>query len=270
MRTALAVTLALLTLGATPRPQPAEVHLTFSGVLVHVLDASRPARVVALNGEGHMAHTATLVVQRAQVAETDLALQCDAEGVCAIPLDGKRIRFAGAKGRPTYDAGGSFDLYVPHLRGITGGAFASITEDVWADAPRGVIGAMVDLPPGRLSATPHDARGLLVPDLEHRGPRHFGREVYLVSRIAAPELELFDGKAWTSIRFRGELVELRVTNEPLHPIDHSEIPRHFDLSFGLSASPIPIRPRIVPGGGVAAEDRGASGTVAGCSNNQWP
>ena len=252
MRTTLAVTLALLTLGATPRPRPAEVHITFSGIVTHVLDPAQPARAVMVRGEGHMLHRATLYLRASQIEWSDVALSCDTEGSCAIPLETMRVRFAGATGRPTYDTGGTFDRFVPHLRGITGGAMAALRE---------VPGPTFELPNGRYSATPFDERAIFAPDLEGRGARRFAREVFLSSRIVNPELQLFDGTTWQSIRFRedAELIELRFTNEPLH-----DGAGHFALHYDLSATQLATRPTPTP----AAVSISTLGS--GCSNSQYP
>ena len=254
MRTAIALTLALLTLGATPRPRPTEVHITFSGIVTHVLDPAHPPRAVMVRGEGHMLHRATLYLRASQIEWSDIALLCDSDGACAIPLETMRVRFAGPTGRPTYDTGGSFDRLVPHLRAITGGAMSALRDDVPS--------ATFDLPSGRYSATPHEQRGIFAPDLEGRGARRFAREIFLTARIVDPELQLFDGTTWKSVRFRDdeELIELRFTNEPLH-----DGTGHFQLHYDLAAAPFPTRPTLT----TAAVAASASPDPE-CSNSQWP
>ena len=262
MRTALAVTLALLTLGATPRPRPAEVHVTFSGIVTHVLDPAHPARAVMVRGEGHMLHRATLFLRASEIEWSDIALSCDGDGTCAIPLETMRVRFTGASGRPTYEAGGSFDMFVPHLRAVTGGAMAAVRDDV--------PGAVFELPSGRFSATPDEQRARFAPDLENRGTRRVSREVFLASRIVNPELQIFDGHAWKSIRFRDdeELIEVRFTNEPLHVDSAAGTDAHFALHYDLAATQLASKPLLVPMNDSAA--RGISTLAAGCSASQWP
>ena len=252
MKTALAVTLALLTLGATPRPRPAEVHITFSGIVTHVLDPAQPARAVMVRGEGHMLHRATLYLRASQIEWSDIALSCDSDGACAIPLDTMRVRFAGPAGRPTYDSGGTFDRFVPHLRAVTGGTMSALRE---------ISGATFDLPNGRYSATPFEERAIFAPDLENRGARRFAREVFLSSRIVNPELQLFDGSSWKSIRFRedAELIELRFTNEPLH-----DGAGHFQLHYDLASAPLATRPTLTP----AAVSISTANPE--CTNSSWP
>ena len=252
MRITLAVTLALLTLGATPRPRPTDVHITFSGIVTHVLDVAHPARAVMVRGDGHMLHRATLCLCASQIEWSDLALTCDTDGSCAIPLDTMRVRFAGPAGRPTYETGGTFDRFVPHLRSVTGGAMSALRE---------VPAATFDLPNGRYSAMPFDERAVFAPDLENRGVRRFAREVFLSSRVVNPELQLFDGSTWKSIRFRedAELIELRFTNEPLH-----DGAGHFQLHYDLASVPLATRPTPTP----AAVSISMLGTA--CSNSQYP
>ena len=253
MKTALAITLALLTLGAMPRPRPTEVHITFSGIVTHVLDPAHPARAVMIRGEGHMLHRATLYLRASEIEWSDLALSCDTDGACAIPLGTMRVRFAGPAGRPMYDNGGTFDVLVPHLRAVTGGAMTALRAEVSA--------ATFDLPNGRYSATPHEERGMFAPDLENRGARRFSREVFRSARVVSPELQLFDGTTWRSIRFRSdeELIELRFTNEPLHAGAG-----HFALHYDLAATPLATRPTLTPSA------VSLSFLTSECSNSQFP
>ena len=253
MKTALAVTLALFTLGATPRPRPAEVHITFSGIVTHVLDPAHPARAVMVRGEGHMLHRATLYLRASEIEWSDIALSCDTDGSCAIPLGTMRVRFAGTTGRPTSDTGGTFDRFVPHLRAVTGGAMTGVRDDVPA--------ATFDLPNGRYSATPHEERAIFAPDLEGRGARRLAREVFLSSRVVNPELQLFDGTTWKSIRFRDdeELIELRFTNDPVHD-GHG----HFQLHYDLATVPLETRPSLTPAR-ISASDLDVD-----CSNSRFP
>jgi hypothetical protein len=253
--TLLAALLALLCLGAAPnasRVRPADVHITFAGVIAHVLDPAHPARAVTLRGEGHMAHRATLFVRAADIVSSDVKMSCDGDGTCAIALDGLRAGFANASGRPRYEAGGSFDRYVPHLRAITGGAM-QLAEAVHAAAPSGPVGAIFDLPDGIYSATPDSQPMQFVPDHERRGARTLSREVFLTTRIASPTLQFSNG---TSIRFDDGFVELRITNEPLH-----DGAGHFDLHFDLAAAPV-ARPVLAGGSG--------AGLSGGCSNSNYP
>ena len=236
-RTLLALSL-LLFVAASPtgtRVRATDVHITFSGIVTHVLDPAQPARAVMVLGEGHMLHRATLYLRASQIESSDIALSCDTDGACAIPLETMRVRFARPAGRPTYDTGGSFDRLVPHLRAITGGAMSALRDDVPS--------ATFDLPRGRYSATPHDDRAVFAPDLENRGARRFAREIFLSSRIVGPELQLFDGGAWKSIRFHenANLIELRFTNEPLH-----DGTGHFALHYDLAATPLAVRPTLTP------------------------
>ena len=268
-RTLLLLSLLLL-VAATPtgdRVRPTDVHIAFSGIVTHVLDPAHPARAVTVRGDGHMLHRATLYLRAADIASSDIPLACDGDGTCALVLDGVRIRFAGATGRPTYEAGGSFDMLVPHMRGVTGGAMTALRDEVWADAPArdGLLSAIVDLPPGRYSATPDPTPAVFVPDLEQRGRRRFAREVFLSSRLVRPELQLFDGRAWKSIRFHQdeELIELRLTNEPIHRGGGDS---HFLLIYALSASPLPTRPDLV----LMPDGHSASLEGAGCPNNNIP
>ena len=253
MKTTLAVTLALLTLGATPRPRPAEVHITFSGIVTHVLDPAQPARAVMARGDVHMLHRATLYLRTSDIDSSDVPFSCDLGGSCAIAIDGTRLRFAHVRGRPTADAGGSFDLMVPHLRGVTGGAMSAVRDD-----PRN---AVFELPSGRYSATPYEERALFLPDLERRGARRIAREVFLSTRMVSPELQLFDGIGWKSIRFNADqdLIELRLTNEPLHAGSG-----HFDLHYDLAADPLAVRPTLTPAG-VSLSNVGVE-----CTNSQYP
>ena len=260
MRTTVLVSLlAVLCLGATPvreRARATDVHITFAGVITHVLDAAHPARAVTLRGEGHMAHRATLYVRASQIASSDVAMSCDNDGTCAIALDGLRVSFANATGRPTYDLGGSFDRFVPHLRAITGGM--TLSSAVHAEVPQGPIGSIFDLPSGVYSATPHEQRALFVPDHEGRGARTIAREVFLSSRVVSPSLRFSNGK---SIRFRDdELIELRITNEPVHSGDN-----HFDLHYGVGMSG--SRPLLT----VVSQAQGTGGDLTpSCSDSQYP
>lgn len=258
MRTALAFTLALLTLGATPidRVPPTEVHITFSGVMTHVLDPAQPARAILHRGDGHLLHRATLILRAEDIESSDIALSCDAEGVCSLPLDGANIRFDRGFGHPTYDAGGSFDMLVPHLRAVTGGAMTTVRDD-----PRNTTFA---LPAGRYSATPHEDLGLFVPDLERRGVRGLAREVFLVSRMTSPRLQLRIAGKTRTIVFRedDELIELRITNEPMHAAGAD----HFDLNYDLSATPLAARPALT----TVSDARGLSVPINACTNTTWP
>ena len=255
-RRSLLVLIAFLFLGSSPtgtRVRAVDVHITFSGIVTHVLDPAHPARAVMIRGEGHMLHRATLYVRASEISSSDIALSCDTDGACAIPLETMRVRFAGPSGRPTYAAGGTFDRLIPHLRAVTGGAMSALRDDVPA--------AMFELPNGRYSATPHEERGIFAPDLEGRGARRFAREVFLSSRIVDPELQLFDGTTWKSIRFRDdeELIELRFTNEPLH-----DGAGHFALHYDLSATQLTTRPTLTP----AAVS--FSMFTIDCSNSTYP
>ena len=260
MRTTVLVSLlAVLCLGATPvreRARATDVHITFAGVITHVLDAAHPARAVTLRGEGHMAHRATLFVRASSVLSTDVAMSCDNDGTCAIALDGLRVALANAAGRPAFDAGGSFDRFVPHLRAITGGM--TLADDVHAEVPRGAVGAIFELPGGVYSATPHEDRAMFVPDREGRGARTMSREVFLTTRVASPELRFSNGK---SLRFRDDgLIELRITNEPAHNGDG-----HFKLHYELAAQ-IVERPFLAS----ISTRPGISLINSECSNTQWP
>ena len=252
-----AVLLALLTVGAgSARLRPSEVHISFAGVIAQVLDPAHPARAVTLRGDGHMAHHATLFVRASQIISSDVAMSCDNDGTCAISLDGLRVSFAHVTGRPTFGIGGSFDRLVPHLRAITGGM--TLSEAVHADAPQGPIGAIVDLPHGVYSATPYETRATFVPDHEQRGPRSIAREVFLTTRIASPELLFSNGK---SIHFvDDEMLELRITNEPVHAGGDD----HFALHYGLAAQPIE-RPLLMSAG-----EGGGAGLRISCSNTTYP
>ena len=250
-----ALLLALLTLGGgSARVRPSEVHISFASVIAHVLDPAHPARAVTLRGDGHMAHHATLFVRASQITSSDVAMSCDNDGTCAISLDGLRVSFAHVTGRPTFGIGGSFDSLVPHLRAITGGM--TLSSAVHADAPTGPVGVIVDLPHGVYSATPYDSRTTFVPDHEQRGPRSIAREVFLTTRIASPELLFSNGK---SIRFVDEeMLELRITNEPVHAGGGNG---HFALHYQLAAT-LPSRPLVDGGHGGASDSE--------CSNTQWP
>ena len=256
MKRTLLVFSLLLLIAATPtgnRVRATDVHITFSGIVTHVLDPAHPARAVMIRGEGHMLHRATLYLRASEIASSDVPLSCDTDGACAIPLATMRVRFAGPAGRPTHSAGGTFDTLVPHLRAVTGGAMSALRDDV--------SGAVFELPNGRYSATPYEERGIFAPDLEGRGARRFAREVFLSSRVVNPELQLFDGGSWKSIRFRDdeELIELRFTNEPLH-----DGAGHFQLHYDLAAIPFDTRPTLT------AATVSASRTDFECSNTQWP
>jgi hypothetical protein len=260
MRRLLALTaVLLLTSAAVPR-RGAEIHLSFSGVICHIFDGQ--PRAVAMRGSGHMLHRATLHVPEASIASSDVAMTC-AGGDCVVDLDGVALRFPGS-GRARYDAGGSFDTVVPHLRPVTNGEMSALR----ADLPD-VVSVSMELPAGNLTATPYDAKGQYEPDFEHRGERQFAREVLLDGVVPSPRLLVrrFGERAWRSIAFKdGLLIELRMVNEPAAD---AMARGHEALFYDLAALPLATKPRIIdaaPTGQITAAD----GLNSGCSNSQWP
>jgi hypothetical protein len=236
MRRLLALVAVLfLTSAAIPR-RGAEVHISFSGVICHIFEGQ--PRAVAMRGSDHMLHRATLHVPQASIASADVPMTC-AGGDCVVDLDGVALRFPGA-GRPHYDAGGSFDTIVPHLRAVTNGEMHALRDDL-----TGVISASMDLPAGNLTATPLDLKGHYEPDFEGRGERPFAREVLLDGVVPSPRLlvQRFGERSWRSITFKdGVLIELRMINEPAAD---AMAMGHEALFYDLAALPLATKPVIV-------------------------
>jgi hypothetical protein len=258
----LAFLAALVLLAAAPTRRGAEVHIRFSGVICHVFDGTHAPRAVAMRGGGTMLHHAVLHMAQSAVASSEVGMACD-NGDCVLELADTAVRFLGS-GRPQFEE--SFDTIVPHLRAVTGGEMSALRHEVFdaVPSPNGVVSAVMELPAGRMSATPFDTKARYEPDFENRGDRLFAREVALDGVVAAPVLLVrrFGDKAWRSITFK-EDIALRMVNEPaagMMPMQHEV------LFYDLAVQPLTTKPLILlPTGNVQA-----SGLAAGCSDSQWP
>jgi hypothetical protein len=258
----LAFLAALVLLAAAPARRGAEVHIRFSGVICHVFDGTHAPRAVAMRGGGTMLHHAVLHMAQSSVASSEVGMACE-NGDCVLELADTAIRFLGS-GRPQFEE--SFDTIVPHLRAVTGGEMNALRHDVFdaVPSPNGVVSAVMELPAGRMSATPLDMKGRYEPDFEHRGDRLFAREVALDGVVSSPVLLVrrFGDKAWRSITFKDDIA-LRMVNEPaagMMPMQHEV------LFYDLAVQPLTTKPLILlPTGNVQA-----SGLAAGCSDSQWP
>jgi hypothetical protein len=261
----LAFLAALVLLAAAPTRRGAEVHIRFSGVICHVFDGTHAPRAVAMRGGGTMLHHAVLHMAQESIASSDVAMACD-NGDCVLELADTAVRFLGS-GRPQYDAGGSFDTVVPHLRAVTGGEMSALRHDVFdaVPSPASVISAVMELPGGRMSATPLDTKARYEPDFENRGDRLFAREVALDGVVPSRVLLVrrFGDKAWRSITFKDDIA-LRMVNEPaagMMPMQHEV------LFYDLAAQPLTAKPLIVT---IPAAQITPNFTDFECSNTQYP
>jgi hypothetical protein len=261
MRKAAFIVLALL-LSAAPARRGAEVHIRFSGVICHVFDGTHAPRAVAMRGGGTMLHHAVLHIAQSSVASSEVGMACD-NGDCVLELADTAVRFLGS-GRPQFDE--SFDTIVPHLRAVTGGEMSALRHDVFdaVPSPAGVISAVMELPAGRMSATPFDIKARYEPDFEHRGDRPFAREVALDGVVSSPVLLVrrAGDKAWQRITFK-DAIALRMVNEPamgMAAMDHEL------LFYDLAHAPLATKPRIVlPTGQITPASLDSD-----CSNSHWP
>jgi hypothetical protein len=231
-------------------------------VICHVFDGTHAPRAVAMRGGGTMLHHAVLHMAQSSVASSEVAMACD-NGDCVLELADTAVRFLGS-GRPQFEE--SFNTIVPHLRAVTNGEMNALRDDVFdaVPSPAGVISAVMELPAGRMSATPFDVKARYEPDFEHRGERPFAREVALDGVVASPVLLVrrVGDKAWRRITFKDD-VELRMVNEPATgtmPMQHEV------LFYDLAAQRLTTKPLIV----LPAAQITPKGADFECSNNQWP
>jgi hypothetical protein len=261
MRKATFIVIALLLAAPARRPQ-AEVHIRFSGVICHVFDGQHAPRAVAMRGGGTMLHHAVLHMAQESVASSEVAMAC-ADGDCALELADTAVRFLGS-GRPHEDA--SFDTIVPHLRAVTNGEMSALRDEVFdaVPSPASVISAVMELPAGRMSATPFDMKARYEPDFENRGDRPFAREVALDGVVSSPVLLVrrFGDKAWRSITFKDDIA-LRMVNEPANGMIGMD---HELLFYDLARAPLSVKPLIVS---PAAQITPAM-LDSDCSNSHWP
>src|ERR1043165_8389736 len=164
MRKLVLVALALVVSAPAVR-RGAEVHIRFSGVICHVFDGQHAPRAVAMRGGGTMLHHAVLHLAQSSVASSEVAMACD-NGDCVLELADTAVRFLGS-GRPSTDA--SFDTVVPHLRAVTNGEMSVLRGEVFdaVPSPASEISAVMELPGGRMSATPFDTKARYEPDFEN-------------------------------------------------------------------------------------------------------
>jgi hypothetical protein len=263
MRKLVLVALALVVSAPAAR-RGAEVHIRFSGVICHVFDGTHPPRAVAMRGGGTMLHHAVLHMAQESIASSEVAMACD-NGDCVLELADTAVRFVGS-GRPHSDK--SFDTIVPQLRAVTGGEMSALRDEVFAavPSPASVISAVMELPAGRMSATPFDMTARYEPDFENRGERPFPREVALDGVVASPVLLVrrAGDRAWHSITFKDD-VALRMVNEPAA----STMPmQHEVLFYDLAAQRLSIKPLILlppTAAGMAVQD-----VTPSCSDSQYP
>jgi hypothetical protein len=260
----LAFLAALVLLSAAPARRGAEVHLRFSGVICHVFDGTHVPRAVAMRGGGTMLHHAVLHMAQESIASSEVGMACD-NGDCMLELADTAIRFLGS-GRPQSDE--SFDMIVPHLRAVTNGEMSALRHDVFdaVPSPNGVVSAVMELPAGRMSATPFDTKARYEPDFENRGDRPFAREVALDGVVSSPVLLVrrAGDKGWQRITFKDDIA-LRMVNEPaagMMPMQHEV------LFYDLAARPLTTKPMIVlpaAPAGAAVQD-----VTPSCSDSQYP
>jgi hypothetical protein len=269
----IAVTLVAAGADKPARSPATEVHITFSGVISHVFVPGHAARAVVLRGTPAAPHEGTLFLRKADIETTDVTLTCDGDGECRLPIDATAIRFVGGAAPPAVDPGGTFDAFVPHLRAITNGEFAAVRQDVLDEIPTkdSVMAGYLELPGGRMTATPYATRAQFSPDYEGRGMRDFAQTVLLSTRVVEPELEIWtasDGQ-WRTVTFKQRhLIELRLVNEPSVSADGHVDSSHFALNYGLAQSPITAQPRLI-----SADSQSRIHSLrfdAQCSNTQWP
>jgi hypothetical protein len=264
VRKSIFLLLAIL-LSAPAVRRGAEVHIRFSGVICHVFDGAHAPRAVAMRGGGTMLHHAALHMAQESIASSEVAMACD-NGDCVLELADTAVRFLGS-GRPQFDE--SFDTIVPHLRAVTGGEMSALRHDVFdaVPSPNGVISAVMELPVGRMSATPFDTKARYEPDFENRGDRLFAREVALDGVVAAPVLLVrrAGDKAWRSVTFKDD-IELRMVNEPAAGMAGMN---HELLFYDLAARALATKPLIVSRGAVAGQ-RHVAETDSNCSDSHYP
>src|ERR1043165_3886643 len=243
MRKFILVPLLAILASAPAAHRRTQVQISFSGVICNVFDAEHAPRAVAMRGGGTMLHHATLHMAQESIASSDVPLACD-HGDCVLDLANTALRFPGA-GRAHYDAGGSYDTIVPHLRAVTNGEMSALRDEVFDDvpSPSSVISASMVLPSGSLTAVAFDIGGHYEPDLEGRGERAFPRQVLFNGTAAAPQLLVrrFGDAAWRRIPFNDD-IDLRMMNDPapgVIGIDHAL------LFYDLAATPLTAKPVIV-------------------------
>jgi hypothetical protein len=264
MRKLIVVALAIF-VSAPAQHRGTEVHISFSGVICHVFDGQHAPRAVAMRGGGTMLHHATLHMAQESIASSDVPLSCD-NGDCVLELRDTAIRFPGA-GRARYAAGGSFDTIVPHLRAVTNGEMSALRDEVFdaVPSPASVVSASMELPAGRMSATPFDMKARYEPDFENRGDRPFAREVFLDGTVTSPVLFVrhFGEASWHSIAFKDDIA-LRMVNSPAAAMSAMN---HELLFYDVAVRPLATKPEIVlpAADGMAVQDLNVS-----CSPSQWP
>jgi hypothetical protein len=255
----------LVLLGASPAPRGgADVHITFSGLICHVFDEGHAPRSVTMRGTDAMPHRATLYLQQAAIASSEVPLACDGTE-CTLDLTNTGLRFARASS-PTFSRGGSFDTIAPHLRAITNGEMDALRDDVFDDvpSPASPISASFVLPAGHLSAVAYAQLARYNPDFEGRGDRPFAREVMLDGHVPIGQLLVrrAGDAAWSRITFIDD-IDLRVVN-----ISVQTMGEHATLYYDLARTPLATRPTIVlpaPGGHITAMAADFE-----CSNSSWP
>jgi hypothetical protein len=254
-------------LGASPVPRPgADVHITFSGLICHVFDVGHAPRSVTMRGTDAMPHRATLHMQQAAIASSEVPLACDGNE-CTLDLTNTGLGFARA-GSPTYSRGGSFDTIAPHLRAVTNGEMDALRDDVFDDvpSPSSPVSASFLLPAGRLTAVAYEQTAHYDPDFENRGNRPFAREVMLDGHVPIGQLLVrrAGDAAWRRITFTDD-IDLRVVNEPMM----NPMLEHANLYYDLARIPLTTRPTIVLPVARQSGVRPAF-TDVGCSNSGYP
>jgi hypothetical protein len=232
---------AFMLIGASPAQRGgADVHITFSGLICHVFDAAHAPRAVTMRGNDAMPHRATLYMQEAAIASSEIPLTCDGRE-CSLDLTNTGLRFVGG-GSATFSRGGSFDTIVPALRAITNGEMDALRKEVFDDvpSPASPISSSFLLPAGHLTALAYDAMARYEPDLEGRGVRPFAREVMLDGHVPSGQLLVRQAGdvAWRRITFSDD-IDLRVVNESSSPMAG-----HASLYYELARVPLATRPAI--------------------------
>jgi hypothetical protein len=246
----------------------AELHIYFAGLICHVFDPDHAPRAVILRGTASMPHRAVLTLSEHQIESTEVSLSCS-DDKCNVDLENTALRFA-LGGNATFEASGSFDVIVPHLKAITNGEMNALREEVFDEvpSPESRMAAYIKLPAGLLTAVPFAQNARFEPDYEKRGLRPFPEGVFLTGYVQQPVLLMrrLGDKAWRRIVFRtDDGIDIGITNEPTSGVGS---PMHAMLYYGLAREPLAVEPVI------AASERSARMaplfTVPGCNNTQFP